>query len=157
MLNAVLIGVAATAFMDITSIVRARLGAPFPDYSLVGRWLVHALRGRVFHEAIAKSPAVRGEAPIGWLAHYVIGVGYAALLLLAWPDWAAKPTLAPPIFVGVVTVLAPFLIMQPGMGAGLFGSRTPDPNLTRLRSLIAHTLFGVGLYLAGLARVAIFP
>lgn len=157
MLNALLIGVGATAFMDLTSIVRARLGAPFPDYGLVGRWLAHASRGRVVHDAIAKSAPVTGEGLIGWTAHYVIGIGYAALLLFAFPDWAAQPSLGHAILVGVGTVLAPFLIMQPGMGAGFFASRTPDPNAARLRSLITHALFGLGLYLAGVARIVLFP
>ena len=45
MLSAVLVGVGATAFMDVTSLVRARLGVAFPDYALVGRWLAHAAQG----------------------------------------------------------------------------------------------------------------
>lgn len=158
MLNAILIGAGATAFMDIASVVRTRLlGAPFPDYALVGRWLAHAARGQAAHEAIAKSAPVKGEALIGWIAHYGIGVGYAALLLLMWPDWADRPTLLHAMLIGVGTVLAPFLIMQPGMGAGFFASRTPDPNAARLRSLITHALFGLGLYVAGLAHLFVFP
>lgn len=157
MWDAIVIGAGATAFMDLTSIVRAKLGAPFPDYSLVGRWLAHVAQGRLFHDAIANSAPVKGEMLIGWSAHYAIGVGYAALLVLAFPDWAAAPTLAPAMLVGVGTVLAPFLVMQPGMGAGVFASRTPDPNTARLRSLISHALFGLGLYAAGLARLAVFP
>lgn len=156
MLNAILVGVGATAFMDVTSIVRTRLGAPFPDYGLVGRWLSHVARGRFAQGAIAQAAPVQGEGLIGWSAHYVIGVGYAALLLLAFPGWPAAPTLAPALIVGVGTVLAPFVIMQPGMGAGFFASRTPDPNASRLRSLITHALFGLGLYLAGVARVFVF-
>jgi hypothetical protein len=157
MLSAILIGVGATAFMDLTSVVRARLGAPLPDYGLVGRWLAHAARGSVAHEAIAKSPPVKGETLIGWAAHYAIGIGYAALLLLAFPGWEARPTLTPAMLIGVGTVLAPFLVMQPGMGAGFFASRTPDPNAARLRSVITHALFGLGLYVAGVARVLVFP
>lgn len=157
MLSALVIGVGATAFMDVTSLVRARLGAPFPDYGLVGRWLAHAARGRVFLDAVAKAQPVTGEGVIGWSAHYAIGVGYAALLLTVFPDWAAAPALWPALLVGVGTVLAPFLIMQPGMGAGFFASRTPDPNMARLRSSLSHALFGLGLYVAGLARLAVFP
>jgi hypothetical protein len=157
MLNAILIGVGATAFMDLTSLVRARLGTPFPDYGLVGRWLAHAARGRFAPGVISATPPVKGEAAIGWSAHYVIGVGYAALLLAAFPGWAYRPMLAPALIVGLVTVLAPFLIMQPGMGAGFFASRTPDPNTARLRSLTTHALFGLGHYLVGAARALIAP
>jgi len=156
-LDAVVIGLGATAFMDLASVVRARLGAPFPDYGLVGRWLAYVARRRLAHDVIAQRAPVKGEALIGWSAHYVIGIGYAALLVLAFPGWADQPTLAPALLVGVGTVLAPFLIMQPGMGMGLFASRTPDPNAARLRSLITHALFGLGLYLAGLARLLVFP
>lgn len=158
MLNAILIGVGATAFMDVASVLRTRLlGTPLPDYALVGRWIAHAARGRVVHDAIAKSAPVKGEALIGWIAHYAIGIGYAALLLLIRPNWADQPTLTHAMLVGIGTVLAPFLIMQPGMGAGFFASRTPDPNAVRLRSLITHAIFGLGLYVAGLARLAVFP
>ncbi|MDF3939614.1 DUF2938 family protein, partial [Achromobacter denitrificans] len=46
------------------------------------------------------------------------------------------------------SVAAPFLILQPGMGAGIAASRVPKPNTARARSLMAHASFGVGLYLA---------
>lgn len=157
MLDAIFIGISATAFIDLASVLRARLGAPRPDYGLVGRWLAHAARGRVAHEAIAKAPPMKGEGLIGWSAHYLIGIGFALLLLVVWPGWAARPTLIPALLVGVGTVLAPFLVMQPGMGVGFFASRTPDPNAARLRSLITHALFGLGLYVAGAARLLAFP
>jgi hypothetical protein len=53
--------------------------------------------------------------------------------------------------VGLATILAPWLVMQPGMGAGIAGSRTPSPGRTRLRNLGTHTVYGVGLYLCALA------
>jgi hypothetical protein len=40
--------------------------------------------------------------------------------------------------------------MQPGMGAGIAASRAPRPNAARLQSLVTHTIFGLGLYVAGL-------
>jgi len=157
MVNAILIGVGATAFMDIAAIVRARLGTPFPDYGLVGRWLAHAARGRAQGEAIAQVAPVKGEAAIGWIAHYVVGIGYAALLLLVFPGWDARPTLAQALVIGFGTVVAPFLIMQPGMGMGVFASRAPKPNVVRLRTLISHAVFGLGLYVAGVARLLVLP
>jgi hypothetical protein len=36
--------------------------------------------------------------------------------------------------------------MQPSFGLGIAASRTPNPTQARLRSLMAHTAFGVGLY-----------
>jgi hypothetical protein len=150
---AVLIGAGATAVLDVWSAARTWLiGEPSPDYGLVGRWLVHLTRGRFRHDPISASPPVRGERPVGWIAHYLIGVMYAALLLAIWGlEWARQPTILPALIVGIGTVAAPFLVMQPGMGLGIAASRTPRPGAARLRSLITHAVFGAGLYAAGWA------
>lgn len=150
-LCALLIGTGATAVMDMWSIVRKRLlGIPALDYALVGRWFVYLTRGRFRHDPIAASPPVRGERSIGWAAHYLIGIAFAGLLLAVWGfDWIRHPTLGPALLVGVGSVVAPFLVMQPGMGAGIAASRTPRPAVARLQSLATHGVFGLGLYIAG--------
>jgi hypothetical protein len=154
---ALLIGAGATAVMDLWAIARKRLlGIPALDYGLVGRWLAYLARGRFRHQRIAATPAVRGERVIGWSAHYGIGVAFAAALLAVWGlEWARQPTLAPALMVGIGSVAAPFLILQPGMGAGIAASRTPRPAAARLQSVITHAVFGLGLYAAGWAASAL--
>ena len=146
------IGAGATLATDLWAIARRRLlRVPAPDYGLVGRWFAHMARGRFRHERIAAAPAVRGERLIGWTAHYVIGVAFAGVLLaVCGLAWVRQPTLAPALALGILTVAAPFLLMQPGMGAGIAASRAPRPNAARLQSLITHAIFGLGLYAAGL-------
>ncbi|HEU4647933.1 MAG TPA: DUF2938 domain-containing protein [Gemmatimonadales bacterium] len=148
---ALLIGAGATAVMDIWGIARRRLlGIPPLDYGLVGRWIAYLVRGRFRHDPISASPPVRGERLIGWTAHYLIGIGFAGMLLATWGiDWARHPTLAPAVIIGVGGVAAPFLVMQPGMGFGIAASRTPRPEVARLYSLVTHAVFGLGLYAAG--------
>jgi hypothetical protein len=139
--------------MDGWTVLRRRLfGTPLADYGLVGRWIGWMARGRFRHERIATVPAMRGERLIGWVAHYLIGVSFAAMLLAVWgSEWAHQPSLGPALVVGIVSVLAPFLLMQPGMGMGIAASRAPRPIVARLNSLVSHAAFGAGLYLAGLA------
>ena len=146
------IGAGATLATDLWTIARVRLlGVPAPDWGLVGRWFGHMARGRFRHERIVTAEAVRGERAIGWAAHYLIGIAYAgALLAIFGLAWAHQPTLAPALALGIATVAAPFLLMQPGMGAGIAASRTPRPNSARLHSLVTHAVFGLGLYAAGL-------
>lgn len=147
-----LTGAGATATMDLWMIARRRLlGIPLPDYGLVGRWLGHMARGRFRHDRIAASPPVAGERLLGWAAHYMTGIGFAAVLLAFWgAGWAHQPTLGPALIVGIGSVAAPFLIMQPGMGAGIAARRTPNPAAARIQSFVTHTVFGLGLYAAGL-------
>jgi hypothetical protein len=150
LIQAVLIGSGATVVMDAWGIARRRFfGIPNMNYGLVGRWVAYLPRGRFRHAPIAKTPPVRGELAIGWIAHYAIGIGFAGVLLVLWGiEWTRQPTLGPALLVGIGTVAAPFLVMQPGMGAGIAASRTPRPNAARLQSLITHAVFGLGLFLA---------
>jgi hypothetical protein len=146
--NTVLVGVGATAFMDLWSLVRRQLfGMPLPNYVHVGRWIGHMRRGVFRHDAIARAAHVAHEALIGWSAHYAIGIAFASLLpVLHGAAWFCDPTLPPALAVGLGTVLAPFLLMQPGMGAGIAASRTPRPWLARAHSLTTLVVFGLGLY-----------
>jgi hypothetical protein len=148
---AVLTGAGATVVMDFWGIARKRLlGIPAADYGLVGRWVGHMAHGRFRHERIAASPAMKGERLIGWTVHYLTGIAFAAVLLAIWGlDWARHPTPGPALIVGIGSVVAPFLVMQPGMGAGIAASRTPRPNAARLQSLVTHAVFGLGLYAGG--------
>lgn len=147
----VAIGIIATGVMDLWGLSRERLlGLPRPDYRLIGRWIACMPRGRFRHHPITASAPLPGEHLIGWTAHYTIGTTFAALLTTVWGTaWLEHPTPGPALLVGVGTVLAPFLLMQPGMGLGIAASRTPRPAVARTQSLITHTIFGVGLYLAG--------
>jgi len=149
-------GVAAAALMDAWGLLLRRgFGIPTLDYALLGRWIGGIGRGRLTHQRIAAAPPVPGERPLGWLAHYAIGVAFAVLLLAIWGlEWAAAPTPGPALIVGLGTIVAPWLVMQPAMGAGFAGSRTPNPTATRLRNLGTHAVYGIGLYLAALALAA---
>jgi hypothetical protein len=146
-------GVGATVLTDLWAIARQRaFNIPPPNYGLVGRWFAHMARGQFRHESIALSRPVPGERLIGWVAHYLVGLLFAALLLAVWGlAWVRQPMIGPALLVGIGTVLAPFLVMQPGMGAGVASSRTPRPAAARLQSLITHTIFGLGLYAFGWA------
>ena len=149
-LRAVLIGAGATVLLDGWALLVTRAyGAPAPRWDLVGRWIAGLPRGRFVLSNPGAAPPVRGELAIGWLFHYAIGIAYAALLLaIAGLGWARQPTPAPALLFGLLTLAAPFLVMQPGMGAGIAASKTPDPTAARLKSAINHTVFGLGLYAA---------
>ena len=152
----VLTGVGATALTDFWCLVRQRVFAvPFPNYGFVGRWIAHMARGRFVHVSIAAAVPVSGERAIGWASHYLIGIAFAFVLsATASPEWFHHPTLAPALLVGIGTVVAPFFLMQPAMGAGIAASRTPRPSAARFHSLAMHTIFGIGLYVTAVLQAA---
>jgi hypothetical protein len=79
------------------------------------------------------------------------------LIVFVSGNWLARPTLLPALLFGVVTVLAPFLVMHPSFGLGIAASGTPNPMQARLRSLMAHTAFGVGLYVCAVGVSYMVP
>ncbi len=152
LLRAALIGIGATLLIDLWALALNRLfGVRSLDYALVGRWIGHMADGRFRHVSIAQAAPVPGESVIGWSAHYAIGVIFAGILLVAaGADWARQPTLLPALAVGIASVVAPFFIMQPGLGLGIAASKAPNPAIARGRSLMTHTVFGIGLYVSAM-------
>lgn len=152
------IGAGATAVMDLWAAVLRRFGVPSLNFAFLGRWVGHLPRGRWLHESIAEAEPIRGELLIGWAAHYSIGVTFAALLLGVFGvQWARAPTLPPALLIGVATVVAPLFVLQPALGAGIASWKTPAPVFNTLKSLLTHTVFGLGLFLAARATASLIP
>jgi hypothetical protein len=152
LLSAVLIGLGATLTTDLWALFLNRaFKITSPNYCLVGRWLRHMQDGIFKHSNLGSAPPKSAECTVGWIAHYMIGLTFAsAFVAFVGNNWLQHPMLIPAIVFGVVTVLMPFFIMQPAFGLGLAASKTPNPAQSRLRSLMNHTVFGVGLYLFAL-------
>ena len=148
-ISAILIGLGATLTFDLWALFLKRTFDIAPsNICLVGRWLRYMPEGTFAHANIMSAPRKSAECTVGWLAHYMIGVTFGiAFVALVGSSWLQYPTLIPAVLFGVVTVFAPFFIMQPSFGLGFAAAKTANPAQARLRSLMNHTAFGVGLYL----------
>ncbi len=152
LISAILIGLGATLTTDIWALFLNRAFKILsPNYCLVGRWLRYIPEGIFNHSNISSALQKSAECAVGWIAHYLIGITFAiTFVAFAGNNWLQNPTLIPAILFGIVTVLMPFFIMQPAFGLGFAASKTPNPTQARLRSLMNHTAFGIGLYLSAL-------
>ncbi|HHQ2585175.1 DUF2938 domain-containing protein [Providencia rettgeri] len=148
----VLLGVGATIVMDVWALILKLAGQPTLNFSLVGRWVGHMANGQFIHRpSIAQKEQIPAENALGWGVHYATGIIFAFIFVFLFGEtWFTSPILWPALFFCVITVAAPYFIMQPAMGAGIAASRTPNPNKARLMSLLSHSVFGVGLYLTAL-------
>jgi Protein of unknown function (DUF2938) len=146
--RAILIGIGATALLDLWALVLNRIfGLPMANWALVGRWFCHLARGQVVHDDIAKAPAFPLDLTVGWVGYYVVGIVFAGILLAVAPSgWAEHPTLMPALIVGLVTVGAGWFLLQPGMGAGIAAAKRPNANQVRALNIAGHVVFGLGLY-----------
>lgn len=151
LMSAILIGLGATLTTDLWALFLKRtFKIAAPNYCLVGRWLRYMPEGIFKHSNISSAPSKSAECVVGWIAHYMIGITFAATFLsFTGMDWLQHLTLAPALIFGIITVSAPFFIMQPAFGLGVAASKSSNPAQARLRSLINHIVFGFGLYVSG--------
>ena len=152
LLSAILMGLGATLTFDLWGLFLKQAFQGYALQHLSGRALasLHASRNLYAFEYFV-APQKSAECTVGWIAHYLIGITFAIVFVaLVGNNWLQHPTLIPAIVFGVVSVLAPFCIMQPSLGLGFAASKTLNPTQARLRSLMNHTAFGVGLYLFGM-------
>lgn len=152
-LNTIFIGIGATLLFDIWGLL-LKYGFKInpSNFCLVGRWILYMPEGIFRHSNIGSVSKKNAECTVGWIAHYTIGIAFStAFVALAGNNWLQHPTLIPAIVFGILTVSAPFFIMQPAFGLGVAASKTPNPSQTRIRSLMNHVVFGIGLYFFGLA------
>jgi hypothetical protein len=149
LLAGVAIGLGATLTIDLWALLLKRAFAiPSLNYCFLGRWVLHMPEGKFAQARIAGAPGKPHECKVGWTTHYLIGVTLAVLFVsLVSPEWMAQPTLPPALVFGVVTVLIPFFTIQPAFGLGVASSKMPHPNKARLKSVMTHTVFGIGLWL----------
>ena len=149
--SALLMGVGATLTFDLWAVLLKYIFKMNPsNLCLVGRWLRYMPEGIFRHSNIGSAPQKRAECIVGWIAHYITGIGFAIIFVaFVGSNWLRRPTLIPALVFGLVTVVAPFFIMQPSFGLGVAASKTSNPAQVRLRSLMNHTVFGIGLYLSG--------
>lgn len=157
-MRAIAIGAGATFVMDLWAFVLRRFGIPSLDFALLGRWIGRVPRGTFKHASIAKAAPIQGESWIGWIAHYSIGITFAAVLLATFGlAWVRSPTYLPALLVGAISVIAPLSLLQPALGAGIASSKTPRPVFNSVKSVVTHVVYGTGLYLAGLATASLVP
>lgn len=149
-------GIFATLLIDLWAlVVKHGFKQATTDWGMAGRWFAYLPRGVFIHQPIGKTDPVSHERIIGWSVHYAIGVIYAWLYIIIITDGLSmQPALASAVVFGIATVLAPWFIMQPGMGMGVLARKTPNPNTKRLVSLSMHAIFGSGLYVGWLLTKA---
>ena len=151
-LSGITIGIGATFLVDLwNAFLNGAFGIRSLSYCMLGRWFCHMPEGTFRHVSIVGAPEKPFECAIGWTAHYTIGVVLALVFVVLAPGgWLADPSLLPALCFGLGTVVFPLFVLQPSLGLGIASSRTPAPAQARLKSLMTHAVFGVGLWVCAL-------
>ena len=103
------------------------------------------MQGKIHHEDILLSPPVPGEQRLGLVAHYAIGIGLALVFVTLLNATGIVPSLWVGLGYGTVSVILPWFLYFPAIGAGRMG-RAVSPGMEMARaSFLTHALYGLGL------------
>ncbi len=154
--NGVLIGLGATLFTDVIGLFRQGWSGVHGFCCLVGRWALSVHDHGLFQDNIRNRKPIKFESPLGWALHIalgaVFGIGFWALF-----SEVARPhdRIWQGLVFGLATTVVPWGIFQPMFGWGVALSKMPNPGPLRIRGLITHAIFGLGLGLCAIAYHAV--
>ncbi len=149
-IEAILMGVFATYFMDICSgfLAKRKIICPFISPEAIGRWFLYIFKGKLTHKDINKTPKLKNEKLWCLISHYLIGIALAGVYLLLESNLAViREHIWMALLFGIATVFFPWFWLLPSIGIGIMASGSPDQLQIIRTNLINHTNFGLGLFL----------
>ena len=149
-IEAVLMGIFATYFMDFLAGILAKRNFIYPFISpeAIGRWFLYIFKGKLIHKDINKTPVLKNEKLWYLISHYLIGVVLSGVYLVIGSNLAiVRDHLWMPLLFGMATVFFPWFWLLPSIGVGIMASKSPKQSQIIRTNLINHTNFGFGLLL----------
>ena len=143
----IIAGIGACIIFDLWQRIFQRItGIPPSNWAMVGRWLLRLLSGGgLFQRDLAAQAPLPNELRAGWLLHYVVAIGYAAVYAgMMQRGWLRADAVDGLIF-GVASVAVPWFFFMPALGAGVMARHTPNPPVACAVALMMHALFGLSL------------
>ena len=147
-INGILIGIIATLIFDIfqNSLLYA-YNINKPKWYLVGRFFYHFKNKIFFHDDIESENEIKNELILGYFFHYIVGAIYGLIYIILNILFFNHPSFLLAITIGFITVLGNWCIMMPyAFNIGFFASKKEERFQILTQNLIAHFIFGVGLF-----------
>ena len=147
-IEAVLMGIFATFFMDFLAgiLAKRKIIYPFISPEAVGRWFLYIFKGKLIHKDINQTPVLKNEKLWCLISHYLIGIILSLVYLLIGSNFAiVRDHLLMPLLFGIATVFFPWFWLLPSIGIGFMASKSPKQSKIIRTNLLNHTNFGFGL------------
>ena len=142
-----IVGVVACAIFDLWQLAFQKMTAiPPSNWAMVGRWSLGLMtNGQLIARDLESQADRKNELAVGWLVHYSVAIGYAAVY--AWLMHAAilQAGLIDGLIFGVISVAVPWFFFLPCLGKGMLARLAPNPPLVCALALMMHSLFGVSI------------
>ena len=149
LIHGLLAGIIATALFDIYQIaLNYAYGINKTRWDLVGRYFIGLKNNKFFREDLTNDSSEKYELIYGYLIHYAIGIIYGFFYILINIIFYEEPSILIALVFGFTTILGAWCIMMPfAYNLGFFASKSDEKYHLIVQGLLAHFIFGTGLYI----------
>ena len=117
-------------------------------WNLVGRYFFGLINKKYFYEDLINEKPINNELLFGYFIHYSVGAIFGLIYVILNIIFFGQPSIGLAIFLGFLTVLGSWCIMMPfAFNIGFFGSKKEEQKQLMVQNMIAHFIFGIGLYI----------
>ena len=147
-LQGIISGIFATLLFDLFQIsLSYGYNIKKSKWNLVGRYFVGLKEKKFFREDIENELEIKNELIIGYIVHYIIGSIFGLIYVSFNIIIFTEPSILISLVFGFVTVLGAWCVLMPfAFNIGFFASKKEEQKQIMVQNLIAHFIFGVGLY-----------
>ena len=142
-------GIIATIIFDIfQQTLSYAYGVDRPKWNLIGRYFLGYKKGIYTRVSISDDVDEKNELIWGYMIHYLIGIIYGIFYVSLNLFIFNYPSILIAYFVGLISVLGAWCYLMPfAFNLGFFASKSESRLKTISQNLIAHFIFGTGLFI----------
>ena len=148
-------GIIATLIFDLFQIsLNYAYNINKSKWNLIGRYFIGVIKNnKFFVDNIEEEEIIDNELLIGYLVHYTIGSIFGLFYVSINLIFYSEPSLILALIIGFITVLGGWCIIMPyTYNIGFFASKKEEQFQILAQNLIAHFIFGIGLYIGFLIQ-----
>ena len=142
-------GLIATILFDIFNIsLSYAYGVNKPKWHLLGRYFIGYKQKKFLRKFLEEEEKESHEFLWGYVIHYIIGLIYGIFYVWLNLLFFDYPSLLIAYLFGFITVLGAWCYMMPfAFNLGFFASKSDKQFNILAQNLIAHFIFGTGLFI----------
>ena len=149
LIKGILVGLIATIIFDIYQIsLSFAYNINKSKWNLIGRYISGVKNKIFFIEDIENTEVFKNELVVGYFFHYTVGAIFGIIYSFCNFFILNNPSIFLAIFIGIITILGNWCILMPyAFNIGFFASKKDEQKQILVQNLLAHFIFGVGLFI----------
>ena len=148
-LQGIISGLFATIIFDLyQSSLKYAYDIEKPKWNLLGRYFLGYKENKFIRKNLIEDEEIENELLWGYIFHYIIGLIYGIVFVILNFLLFDYPSIFLAYIFGFITVIGGWCFLMPfAYNLGFFASKSENRAKILAQNLIAHFVFGTGLFI----------